>query len=430
MSEEAELQAKIAALAGRINQQKQGNGNVPYSRAQAPGYQPAPTRWTPYGTYQQSYSRGGGHAHYQRSTYSPAHRNRTLVVNNGASTPDKTNQTPTAQTSTDAGWISKRDRHMQLINTSVYDQKTQQRRKEMEETAIQKQTRRDDREKSKVIRFIEGKPAYGTSTGSAVLAASRELIIHNLKFRISTDGSKLIRLFGESSGTSRKTAQHILIFTDGSNDDAQSTPKQAEVAGVVFHRSTCPRGPQCRFTHDVAKVAICKDFLRTGECVVGEEACNFSHDLSPHRVPTCLHFVRGNCTNAECPYAHVNINPAASTCRAFATMGYCEKGAACAERHVNECPDYADKGICRNKNCRLPHVDTAANQRKAMAAKAGKTGATDDNESSDMSSDEEEFQLIDSDDVDSDDFDEDVAMAGSGEPDHALSRQQDFISFS
>lgn len=74
-------------------------------------------------------------------------------------------------------------------------------------------------------------------------------------------------------------------------------------------------------------------------------------------------------------------------------------------------------------------MDTAANQRKAMAAKAGKM-SSDGNESSDMSSDEEDVQMIDSDDVDSDDLDEDVAMAGSGEPDHALSQQQDFISFS
>jgi len=73
-------------------------------------------------------------------------------------------------------------------------------------------------------------------------------------------------------------------------------------------------------------------------------------------------------------------------------------------------------------------VDTAAKQRKAMAAKATKTDG-DGNESSDLSSDEEDHQMIDSDDVDSDDFDEDVAMAGSGEPDHSLSQQQDFISF-
>lgn len=534
MSEEADLQAKIAALAGnaprdtrstrtqltyhsgRINQQKQSSSHPQHAYGQAPAYQPAPNRWTPYGQYQ--YSRGGG---YHKASYHPAHRNRTLVVNNGTGTPDKTTQTPVAQTPADGSWVSKRDRHMQLINTNVYDQKTQQRQKEIEESARQKQIRRDDKEKNKVIKFMQGKPAYGAAVGAAVPAASREIIIQNLKFRISTDGSKLIRLFGESCTRSDIQGVHFLNHADGSNTDAQSTPKQAVVAGVTFHRSkhgnlyragvvkksqryrteiehipgqghqltprfirektvkstqlcsrftstgthnskhlqagpkltdsmerrllmnsvgrprkhkltirigTCPRGPQCRFTHDASKLAICKDFLRTGTCVVGEEACNFSHDLSPHRVPTCLHFVRGNCTNPECPYAHVNINPAAPTCRAFATMGYCEKGSACPERHVNECPDYADKGICRNKNCRLPHVDTAANQRKAMAAKAGKTG-TDGNESSDMSSDEEDYQMIDSDDVDSDDLDEDVAMAGPGEPDHALSQQQDFISF-
>lgn len=126
---------------------------------------------------------------------------------------------------------------MQLINTNVYDQKTQQRQKEIEETTRQKQNRRDDKEKSKVIRFMQAKPSYSAFTGSAVPAASREIIIQNLKFRISTDGSKLIRLFGESSIRRDIQGVPFLNNADGSNTDAQSTPKQTEVAGVTFHRS-------------------------------------------------------------------------------------------------------------------------------------------------------------------------------------------------
>ena len=47
---------------------------------------------------------------------------------------------------------------------------------------------------------------------------------------------------------------------------------------------------------------------------------------------------------------------------------------------------------------------------------------------SDLSSDEEEFQEIDSDDADSDDLDEDVRMSDSGAQGREMSQQQDFIS--
>lgn len=98
---------------------------------------------------------------------------------------------------------------------------------------------------------------------------------------------------------------------------------------------------------------------------------------------------------------------------------------------MNECPDYANTGSCRNADCRLPHVDSVANKRRAEATKtAGRQGSPGANDSSDLSSEEEDYQEIDSDDVDSDDMDEeDVVMTGDGEQSHELSQQQDFISF-
>lgn len=73
----------------------------------------------------------------------------------------------------------------------------------------------------------------------------------------------------------------------------------------------------------------------------------------------------------------------------------------------------------------MPHVDHAGNLRKA-AAKANK--GSDD--SSDMSSDEEDYQEIDSDDVDSTNDDEDMVMFNTGEEGYEMSEQRDFISFS
>lgn len=188
---------------------------------------------------------------------------------------------------------------------------------------------------------------------------------------------------------------------------------------------TCYKGPTCPYIHDPNKVAICKEFLQTGKCRAGD-SCDLSHEPSPHRSPVCVHFLRGRCANPECHYAHIRVNPGAPVCRAFGILGYCEKGEQCTDRHVYECPDYANTGSCKKTKCTLPHVDRAGQIRKAAVNKAEKSMSDEDDE--DISSDEEEHEEIDSDDVDSDELDSDdesVEMAEGGEG--GLSGQQDFV---
>ena len=91
-----------------------------------------------------------------------------------------------------------------------------------------------------------------------------------------------------------------------------------------------------------------------------------------------------------------------------------------------ECPDYANTGICRNKKCRLPHVDTAGNMRNAKSAE----NKMEEAEASDLSSDEESYDGIDYDDVDSDNFSDNEVMGGTNEGEHELSQQQDYVKFS
>lgn len=136
-----------------------------------------------------------------------------------------------------------------------------------------------------------------------------------------------------------------------------------------------------------------------------------------------MHFLRGRCSNPECRYAHVRVTPGAPVCRDFATLGYCDKGAECQDRHVHECPDYASSGVCNKKRCRLPHVDRAGQIRKNIA----KAESPDENDS-DASSEEEEHEQIDSDDVDSDELDEEPEFIEGGDSSE-LSQQQDYIRF-
>jgi hypothetical protein len=262
MSEEAELRAKIAALsginrciasqhgsdltAGRINQQRE-SGSAPTTPTYAPpagrgsGYYPrgrgagwagqyAPDRYAPY-----HQPRGFSH----KPAYAPSYRNRSLVVNSSVGSPAGQPASPATPVPTSSDkFVSKRDRHMQLINTSVYDQKTQQRQLEIEATLREKQRLRDAKEKARVMVAFQPQHTASTIYGvspSAGTDAVRDIQINNLRFRVAADGSKLIRMFGEYTYVDCFT--HHLTCIDDSNTDPGATPKITRVAGVTFHRS-------------------------------------------------------------------------------------------------------------------------------------------------------------------------------------------------
>jgi len=130
--------------------------------------------------------------------------------------------------------ITTRDRgHMQWTNASVFDQKAQEKQKAMEQTLLVKRRERDVRQKDKVIRHVYG--AATTVNPSPQNGASREIVIADLRFRVASDGSKLIRILGEDDH--HGCAQTGLKTVDGVGQNAQQTPKQHKIAGVLFVRS-------------------------------------------------------------------------------------------------------------------------------------------------------------------------------------------------
>ena len=60
----------------------------------------------------------------------------------------------------------------------------------------------------------------------------------------------------------------------------------------------------------------------------------------------------------------MNVGQRQGVCRDFAVLGYCERGLDCNHQHVRECPDFAEKGTCETKGCKLPHVIRANRNRK------------------------------------------------------------------
>lgn len=102
---------------------------------------------------------------------------------------------------------------------------------------------------------------------------------------------------------------------------------------------------------------------------------------------------------------------------------------------MQECPDYANTGVCNSNKCRLPHVDRAGQIRKIAANKLGNStdashGGMEDDNSSDVSSERDDgYDEINSDDVDSDGLLDEPMHVPVGTDTHELSQQQDFVQF-
>ena len=131
---------------------------------------------------------------------------------------------------------------------------------------------------------------------------------------------------------------------------------------------SCNRGLTCPYKHDSDKIAICWPFLQ-GTCAHSASDCPLSHDPTPERTPLCMHFANaGRCTRVNCPFPHVRVGRREGVCRDFAVLGYCEKGLDCEHQHIRECPDFAEKGFCSTKGCKLPHVIRANRNRPQAKA--------------------------------------------------------------
>ncbi|KAK6336319.1 hypothetical protein TWF696_001881 [Orbilia brochopaga] len=500
-SENEELLARISQLAGQINRHKAAvaSASTPASSAssrpqqqQQPSQPSYPTRHQPYPTQHRGHgsntwtpTRGApSYRSRGRGARAPTgHRNRSLVLNNnstGSNTNSNANNSPadTPNVATDdelmpdatdapnpstrsasapaansAGWVAKRDRHMQLINSSVYDQHLQTRAKAIEQTRQDKLKRQEEREKAKLRSYLQGSQQYGIVSTSGrvrskmakVATYQHEIIVNGARFKITVDGSKLIKVSDDAKKPTPKTAVvgGVTFYrSKGGNlwragvvrrqqrNDKPLTKKIAKPCKFFTSTGKCARGNTCPYVHDPDRVAICPKFLQNN-CPDGD-SCDLSHIPNPHRVPACVHFLRGNCSNEQCKYAHVRVSPSAPICRPFAKEGYCDKGADCPEKHAFECPDFDETGVCKDKTCKLPHIDHAGRRRAAAAAKAAKLADEDSDVSSDEEEDDDEDdEQLSSDDVDSDYFsDSEVILQPSTSDDgHEVSQQADFIRF-
>ncbi|KAJ1333593.1 cleavage and polyadenylation specificity factor subunit 4 [Microdochium nivale] len=417
--EDEQLMAKISELSGKINRHKARN---------TPGTKPTASysRYTPYPA--RGYPRGG----YRPQ---PTYRNKTLVLNGQPqlSTPNRASDSSGAP-SPASSWVTKTDRHLQLINSSVFEKETQNRSNAIEETLRQKQINRDNREKARLANHTQrmGRPALHASPTSSSTTSRYEIEVEGIRFVVSRGGDKLVKAQGDinpPSATPKTTHIGGVKFyrTKNGNLVRHGVIRAKQMAGGVKKvneqckafswNGSCPKGANCRYLHDASKVAICRNWLLKGECPNGDN-CDLFHELTEERTPLCLHFAKGKCSKPDCSYVHTEHAASDPVCRAFGSCGYCANGARCPDRHVFECPDFSNNGVCKVKGCKRRHIERASMLRKRQRGSSEEMG--------DLTSDDDDF-AADSDDYDSDEVEEFIGKDAID--DVSFIDQKDFIGF-
>ncbi|KAH0545028.1 hypothetical protein FGG08_000799 [Glutinoglossum americanum] len=212
------------------------------------------------------------------------HRNRSLVLNNLANSASATDSPSPAsaiseETSPDnagssTSWVAKRDRHMQLINSSVFDKETQARARAMEETRKQKTRHREERQRLKFMRYLQNSSSKLGRPSAPLVGdgnAHREVIIGDVRYQVMMGGSKLQKA------------------PDDTNS-AKATPKKTIVGGVTFLRNYGNTGAcndkHCKLPHvdragQIRKTAATNtNRLVSGATLDGKEVAAAAEDES------------------------------------------------------------------------------------------------------------------------------------------------------
>jgi hypothetical protein len=160
-------------------------------------------------------------------------------VLNGNNTTLSNLDTPTPET---PSFVTKTDRHLQLINTAVFEKESLNRAKAMEETRKLKLKQRDEREKAKVRKHFQrmaGNSSYTTAPRSATIPANHDISIDGIRFYVTHGGSKLVKFTGEGGSQiwTKFFDKHYSSLVSDDPHPASATPRIYSLRGVKFRRT-------------------------------------------------------------------------------------------------------------------------------------------------------------------------------------------------
>jgi hypothetical protein len=289
----------------------------------------------------------------------PVYRNRSLVLN-GGSQQNQSGDADSGATSdaSTSSWVTKNDRHMQLINTNVYKKDVQARTAAIEQTRRQKLALRDKQERAKLVNHLNrmaNSGGFGAANQQAA-ADKYEIAVQGVRFIVAKNGSKLVKVPGASRPCTRASRPTHIGAGDGNS--AKATPKMALIGGVKFYRSKngnlyrhgivkaqryvswdrgagqLTPGISGRQSGTVKKVNVpCKQFSMTGNSIFLDRRPEQQlSDRASVSHPRLTNRDTGSCTHGpRCRYVHDPHRVA--ICKDFLQQGECPSGANCDLSH-------------------------------------------------------------------------------------------------
>lgn len=139
--------------------------------------------------------------------------------------------------------------------------------------------------------------------------------------------------------------------------DEAASGMATDLCPFFFSPNGCTRGDRCQWRHARNdRLIVCKHYLR-GLCKK-QDLCDYLHSVDYSRMPECFFFSKySECSNAECPYRHVDPEKKRNECPYYA-RGFCRHGPKCRHRHVKKvaCPNYL-AGFCKDgPDCVFGHA--------------------------------------------------------------------------
>ncbi len=235
----------LTHLAGQINRHKNHQAGIHTTESSRPQRQRCKCEQC-CNPYDDAYSTLDNNSRYRGAPYptrggyrvgrQPAHHHRTLHLNNQRASSESTPSTPGASTESQ-GWVSKTDRHKQLINANVYEKQAQTRAKAMEETRQRKLKQQRGGEKSRFDDFLRHQSAAAGSVANGHANDNiQEILVEGVRFVVTDGGKKLRRAAGKFSSLQNGVSGVSYTETDDTSA-AAATPKTAYIAGIRFHRT-------------------------------------------------------------------------------------------------------------------------------------------------------------------------------------------------
>ena len=249
-AEERELIAQIDNLAGRINRHKAQQTVQPaflprescatrvHRRSGTNTIQQGATH-SARGAYRVApYPRGNYHG--ARGGRAPAYRNKTLVLNGQSRpAPNADDPTPAPTTPNASSWVTKTDRHLQLINSNVYEKESQNRANAIEQTQRNLQLRRDQNEKARLLKYLgnDSSASVALASNNAAPTSNYEVAVDGIRFHVTRQGSKLVRAPGMLWRSRAILRRGHAENTAGDQNPPSATPRVTTIGGVKFFRT-------------------------------------------------------------------------------------------------------------------------------------------------------------------------------------------------